>query len=614
MAFLVTARAILMVLIVQAVPLITVGLVAGSIITAAALMLRLRGTKWGGWGRLALAANWLYAAVLTLSIVTDTPIAVQMAALVVAMLSVPLLAVALARAAADAREWKADRAWRLVSVVAPVCWLTLLAAQRLWPIGFGSLFSQAPLISALGAVVLVFTPCVAAYRAAGASVPRYGFSGHCLYCNYDMRGLKVRVCPECGRDPMRGGSAIADNPSALKFPLRAWLVHASLGVVAALVLGALLPNNTLERFKPLWLLMREMRLGPAAFNSHGVSAGRGGFPPMWEILRRADKGEFDQATASRLADHCLRVQADAAAPLYQWPDLFAVLEAQGLVSDAQRAAFADRLAIYTLKLPLSVPEGGHLPFSVEVVSRAPWSLKSSTPVRDWMVNGPRLAAVYIDGVQIPAPAREADAIVQGATSVHDFTAAGELPRLPLGPGKHRVRMEFGVKWWINDYANQTSTPSAIRTIALEGSVTLTPGAPSPVARIIDPAAIKPLLERWTWTYESYRLGGYKGRNGVAIQAPDGEPPLPFSVTAGVVIAYKGKEYPMGRLVLKAGELKAFVNDHMSWEPDFPGDVLPLIIRATNIDFESGVTSAWAGPEQRVDAKFRDPPPPKSPSD
>jgi hypothetical protein len=581
--------------------------ISGFVSVACLLTLRhrLRGTRWRSWMNAALAIAWLNLLLWPAGFLVTLPPGFTVAVGLLYYAPVAIAAHVCADAALEAHEWRAARAMSRALLSCVTCWPLLIALLfSRGTIGGGQRQSSELLFVACA--ILACLPYVLVLVGTSSMKVRPRVSSDCLKCGYSLAGLADKVCPECGAPP-QPEQAFA-RPS-VREPLPLSQIAAGLVCVQLVTLAAYFvsPDNRLEAYKPLFLLEREIELGPHAFSSWSAYGGedRAETPPMREYLRRADAGLIIGADAHDLADRILARHADPSAPLYLWPEVFSTLDGQRLITQAQHDRFVAQMEKWSLQLPPSVAEGEHFSFAIQTTVRTCMQrpeLKHAMNYPTYLV--PRLIGAWIDGEPIPCPNRIFDQQSSGGSL---FSAGQPLPRVPAGTGKRRVRLQIDRKGW--DDAPGEDPAARPAPIFLEGDINVTAGNPNPVGIVTDPAAIGPLLEKWRWTYTS----GDHDSIAIQVEAPPGEPALPFSIVAELDAEFNGKRYRAGRFVLKQGARALNVSTYHCWRPA-GRPKLKLTLRTTPdaAACEPGVTSAWCGPEFGIAAELRDQAAPSTP--
>jgi hypothetical protein len=168
----------------------------------------------------------------------------------------------------------------------------------------------------------------------------------CKQCGFDLFGLAELIkCPECGAE-LSARTIRLGHRRVRKVPLIVGLVLAlpSLALIGLIAVIAVRQTD-LNRYKPLWLLLRE--------------ADR---PALLEIGRRFTANQLSRGQVDRVTAAALLTQANTSTPfLFEWGNFIEMARAAGQVDDPSWKRYAEQALPLQLVARANVRRGDPVP-------------------------------------------------------------------------------------------------------------------------------------------------------------------------------------------------------------------------------------------------------------
>ena len=168
----------------------------------------------------------------------------------------------------------------------------------------------------------------------------------CKRCGFDLFGLhELTKCPECGVE-LSSKMIRLGHRKVRKLPLifGVFMVLPSAALLAIVAIAAVRQTD-LNRYKPLWLLLREKDR-----------------PALLEINRRFAANQLDRAQTDRVTAAALAVQADTSVPfLFEWGNFIETARAAGMVDDESWKRYAKQSIPLQLIARANVRRGDPVP-------------------------------------------------------------------------------------------------------------------------------------------------------------------------------------------------------------------------------------------------------------
>ncbi|GMU22392.1 MAG: hypothetical protein AMXMBFR13_24780 [Phycisphaerae bacterium] len=397
--------------------------------------------------------------------------------------------------------------------------------------------------------------------------PRRGTTPRCRRCEYNLTGLTIDRCPECGTT--LGLDQIVHGERH-RSPGRVVL-----GVVCLLPLMAtsvlVVRGIRWYRYYPGFLIMRDLQSGS------GIVSGRA----LRELMRREDTNSLSAGTRSDLIDVCLQQQATDAPglPTSEMVDYLGRCALAGRLSDAQRSRFLNQIGQLTLQVRPRVAPGDPVPLWLGEQCRG------LSGGRFWMTL--KGAEVFVDGKTTGLRFGGG-----GASSGYGAGGGSGITMDPVVPGLHTVEFKPRVLVYSGKFhEEQASTLLHEREVPLKATFEVLPTEPDNYIALIKNPSLTAQVRAST-TLDEFRIESQrrKEKPTLRMKGKIHFKSLPVSVAFDVFARTNGHEYPLGTVrCIKGGSTSYPVSPAWNAGPITQCDVIirsnPQIARKTVDLFE-----------------------------
>lgn len=442
----------------------------------------------------------------------------------------------------------------------------------------------------------------------------------CRRCRFDLVGVEVDRCPECGRDLSERRAVRTGNRS--RRPM--FIAGGSLALVLAIAGAGALGWGAATKFnwntvKPDWLLIME---------SSGSDTGRIE-AALVELLARAVAGDLSGDRIADLARSGLARQADLSTPwIAQWGDIIEHAWSGQLLSDEEFQRYAKQaVLIWNPRDPATTP----IDYG--------WSLVDPRPTTPIRVGEPTNLMAYIGGrgasssrlflrpsiesLEIngaPVEPRRRSFSHHGLVGGSGFGGLSAGTWTPDSTGEHTVRFVWRLRVFAADtprggawsgaaskqydsddpesppgfMANLETTHIITYDHEYKISITVEPArVPHEVALVADPAladAVRESISLEFWD-ASRTEHGVLFRVRQTVDAP------PVDIAFRVFLRVGDREWPSITITARAGESESIRMQIAATEngyAEFDARMVDVILRPTPgaVDLEEGYESIW----------------------
>ncbi|HRX83997.1 MAG TPA: hypothetical protein P5572_03145 [Phycisphaerae bacterium] len=430
---------------------------------------------------------------------------------------------------------------------------------------------------------------------------RFGNEPRCPKCGYNLTGTSSDACPECGAATTQMGVVYGARRRRPGFILFGLLLLLGAGTIGGVSVYQLVTRANYYRYYPGAWLVR---------NAHG-----GDRQAMMELQRRLYAGSLsDSVIAMIIADGLTEQSAASITPLTQdWVNLLEYLDQAGRLTDDQQQRYHDNITHYSLQTRLHVRTGDPVPIALHSATRGPAAFGGPVTLDRWIEVS--LGELYLQRADDPdGPKLNGQVYERGTSAGSSGNGVGgsgylslRLPSDGLAPGSYRAVCIADVRIFAAGAGGATGQPPEgtppvyTRKIKLDATFDVVePSAGNDIELSTDAAV-------GTQIHDALSVGPVRliARHKkpppftamVLFQTGSAAPSgiqLPIDVAFDATLRYAGTDFPLGRVVMRAGTNSQTT---LNADVDFSDvDAVDIVLR-TDTDAAlctTDITRIWQG--------------------